>query len=125
MKLKPIKLNVIRDSTFSDIENDLITFFANNPNPTDDKVHAFSKKKNIDSHNLEGIIYRILSSLIHLKGSDKQDSDFDPNELKIGLDIEQEHHEHDMIAKNIAKAHLEEIPDYYTRLVKMEKEAGE
>jgi len=45
-------------------------------------------------------------------------------ELKLGIKIELEHTNKKEIAKEIALDHLSEIPDYYTRLVKMEKEAG-
>ena len=58
-------------------------------------------------------------------------SDFDPKELEVGTKIEREHlvndgySEAEMKAKaqEIAMDHLAEIPDYYTRLVKMEQEA--
>jgi len=52
------------------------------------------------------------------------EKDADPKELKLGIKIELEHTNKKEIAKEIALDHLSEIPDYYTRLVKMEKEAG-
>ena len=54
----------------------------------------------------------------------RPDSDYDSEQLKIGIEIEQEHTKNLDKARMIAKDHLDEIPDYYTRLVKMEKEAG-
>jgi hypothetical protein len=45
------------------------------------------------------------------------------NQLKIGTKIEHEHTKDKDLATDIALQHLYEIPDYYTRLVKMEKEA--
>jgi Fe-Mn family superoxide dismutase len=58
-------------------------------------------------------------------------SDFDPKELEVGTKIEMEHLVGDSYSKaemkakaqEIAMDHLAEIPDYYTRLVKMEQEA--
>jgi hypothetical protein len=50
--------------------------------------------------------------------------DYDPEQLKMGIKIEFEHTTDSKIAERIAKDHLSEIPDYYTRLEKMEKEAG-
>jgi len=58
---------------------------------------------------------------------------YDLEQFRMGLEVEIEHSAHDpetnvtgddleMTAK-IAWAHLKEIPDYYTRLEKMEKEA--
>jgi ADP-dependent phosphofructokinase/glucokinase len=49
--------------------------------------------------------------------------DADPDELKKGIKIELEHTDDENIAKEIALDHLAEIPDYYTRLVSMEKQA--
>ena len=43
-------------------------------------------------------------------------------ELDMGVEIELEHTKSRRLAKEIAMDHLVEIPDYYTRLKKMEKE---
>ena len=58
---------------------------------------------------------------------------FDVDQYKMGLEVELEHGtansltnvtNDDLVATGkIALAHLNEIPDYYTRLLKMEKEA--
>lgn len=74
-----------------------------------------------------------MSSILKKQGiaKNKPDSDFDKNELTKGIKIEYEHidkakyskKEAKEIAKEIAKDHLAEIPDYYTRLIKMEKDA--
>jgi len=66
------------------------------------------------------------------KAKGKKPSDFDPGELAAGIKVEQEHlvgdgyskQEADDIAREIAMDHLSEIPDYYTRLDKMESGAG-
>lgn len=52
------------------------------------------------------------------------EEDADPEQLSIGVKIEMEHTTNPDVAKKIALDHLSEIPDYYTRLVKMEQEAG-
>lgn len=59
----------------------------------------------------------------------------DVEEFRVGLSVELEHGSHDPEtdvigddehkAGKIAWAHLKEIPDYYTRLIKMEKEGEE
>ncbi len=59
---------------------------------------------------------------------------FDVEQFRMGLAVELEHGAHDsetnvtnddlIITGKIAWAHLKEIPDYYTRLDKMESEAG-
>ena len=59
---------------------------------------------------------------------------FDVDQFRIGMDVELEHGLRDpstnvsnddpMITGKIALAHLNEIPDYYDRLEKMEESAG-
>ena len=51
------------------------------------------------------------------------DDEFDPKQLEMGIKVEFEHTDDFSIAKAIMKDHLSEIPDYYTRLEKMETEA--
>ena len=53
------------------------------------------------------------------------DNEFDPEELKMGIDVEFEHTNNPDIAKAIAKDHLAECSDYYTRLEEMEEECEE
>jgi len=60
-------------------------------------------------------------------------SKFDVEQYRMGLDVELEHGKVDLhtnvtnddpiMTGKIALAHLNEFPDYYTRLDKMEKEA--
>lgn len=62
-------------------------------------------------------------------------SEFDVEQFRMGLDVELEHGKRDpntnvsdddpIITGKIALAHLNEFPDYYTRLEKMEDEAEE
>lgn len=42
------------------------------------------------------------------------------HELKMGIEVEMEHTNDKNIAKEIAMDHLWEMPDYYTKLKKME-----
>lgn len=70
-----------------------------------------------------------------------RDENFDPDQLKMGIKVESEHGDvyeqldnylesfnvampwkKDEFYEKIAKAHLREMPDYYTRLDKMESE---
>jgi hypothetical protein len=62
-------------------------------------------------------------------------SRFDVEQFRMGLNVELEHGLHDpstdvtgndpLLTGKIALAHLNEFPDYYTRLDKMEQEAKE
>lgn len=44
-------------------------------------------------------------------------------QLKMGIKVEKEHTKDASLARDIAMDHLSEMPDYYTRLEKMEKTA--
>lgn len=60
-------------------------------------------------------------------------SKFDVEQFRMGLDVELEHgkrdpatdvtHDDPILTGKIALAHLNEFPDYYTRLDRMEEEA--
>jgi len=66
-------------------------------------------------------------------GIDWASAPFDVEQFRMGLDVELEHGLHDpatnvtssdpVVTGTIALAHLNEFPDYYTRLAKMEDEA--
>ena len=53
------------------------------------------------------------------------DEEYDADQLARGIEIEKEHTDDEKISKEIAKDHLSEIPDYYTRLDRMERKAKE
>ncbi len=66
-------------------------------------------------------------------GIDWAQSQFDFEQFQVGLDVELEHgtrdpntdvtHDDPILTGKIAQAHLNEFPDYYTRLTDMEAEA--
>jgi hypothetical protein len=66
-------------------------------------------------------------------GIDWNGAPFDVEQFRIGMNVELEHGLHDMLTNvsdddphvtaKIALAHLNEFPDYYTRLERMEEEA--
>jgi hypothetical protein len=76
-------------------------------------------------HNINNTINNIdISSAKSLGGNvGNADDAYIKDELEKGIDVELEHTPKKEIAKEIAKDHLDEIPDYYTRLIKMEEEA--
>lgn len=105
----------------------VIKYFSNPKAELNDKkgIHALAKELKVDESILEEEIYRTLHDIlgagkfVESKGKVK----IDPEELKKGIKIEQEHTPCKIIAERIAKDHLTEFGDYYTRLEKMEKEA--
>ena len=66
-------------------------------------------------------------------GIDWDSSPFDVDQFRRGMDVELEHGLHDLLTNvtdddpvttgKIARAHLNEFPDYYTRLEQMEEQA--
>ena len=66
-------------------------------------------------------------------GIDWDKSRFDIEQFRMGMDVEREHGTHDpetnvtddevIVTGKIARAHLNEFPDYYSRLEVMEAEA--
>jgi len=50
------------------------------------------------------------------KGDDRPDSMFDPEQLARGIAVEMEHTGNPALAKEIAKDHLTEDPQYYVKL---------
>ena len=66
-------------------------------------------------------------------GIDWDSSAFDVDQFRRGMDVELEHGLHDLDTNvtgddpvttgKIARAHLNEFPDYYTRLEQMEEQA--
>jgi len=55
------------------------------------------------------------------RSSGKSREDFPKDQLEKGIKVEMEHSSNQSIAKEIAMDHLDEFPDYYDRLEKVEK----
>ena len=75
-------------------------------------------------------IATIITDLLQ-SGKAKNKGTYDAKQMAMGLKVEHEHTEgtklpkfmQDILARKISKDHLKEIPDYYTRLKKMEDQA--
>lgn len=127
VKIKERKEEIImeaQDKANSDLHNEIIKWFTKNPYPKDDAVHAFAQKLGVDEHDFEGHIYSILSDILTEGKSKGFSGSYDPKQLKMGIQVEYEHTNYTLISEKIARDHLAEIPDYYTRLAEMEKAAG-
>jgi hypothetical protein len=106
------------------------SFFKDSPNPDDEKFHKWAEDEKLDVHKAEAGAYKLatVASTFVLAGRAMEEglkaSDVDPDELKMGIDVELEHTTSKEMAERIALDHLAEISDYYTRLKKMEEAAG-
>ncbi len=56
-------------------------------------------------------------------GDDADPSDFDQEQVEMGVEVEMEHTDDQAIAMDIVLDHLTESPDYYTKLDKMERQS--
>jgi len=132
--LRPNKLRIkesepqvlLEQDEIQGVHDKIIDFFMKNKKPADDEIHAFAEKEGINPHKFEGHIYMILGDILSGGRSSTFKGSFNPKELAMGIKIESEHIDmkNKKIAEKIAKDHLSEIPDYYSRLIKMEKDAG-
>lgn len=106
----------------------LLKLLAVHKKPTKNQLHQFiadsSHQLNISHDALEEkIIAVLLASLGGIgKHNSVPDSKFNSKQLKLGIATELEHTKNKEIAKLIAKDHLVELPNYYTRLRDMEKQ---
>ena len=107
----------------NDMAAQIIKWFLKNPYPNDDAVHSLAEKLGVDPDEFEAEIYKVLSSFLSEGFSKGKDVKHDADELKMGIEVEYEHTTNPLISRKIAMDHLVEIPDYYTRLKKLEDEA--
>lgn len=101
-----------------------------NPNPDDNKVHAWAEELEMEVDDLEEAIYRLASEHARELGkadkipgglaAGKRRSDFDPDQVRMGIEVEMEHTDDRQVALEIALDHLAEDPRYYTHLKEME-----
>jgi hypothetical protein len=137
MKLKKF----LTEMSMEEIHVEIKKFLKNNPKPKDDQVHELAEKLGIDPHKFEEHVYMILGDLLKNEdkvGGGKADKATPEKiakhhgvsveeinkQIQMGIKVEMEHTDDKNLAKEISMDHLMEFPDYYTKLKKMEKEAG-
>lgn len=103
--------------------------YFSNPNAQlkdEDDIHALATTLGVEPSVLEEEIYLILHDFLgagrFVEASGNVN--IDPQQLQMGIKVEREHTACDLIAERIAKDHLTELGDYYTRLDKMEREGN-
>lgn len=98
-------------------------FISEHPKPSDAQLHEWAEENGWDKHAVEETVYRLLGAFIGKGKSTKATTSPDPDQLQMGVKVEMEHTSDASLAEKIARDHLAEIPDYYTRLAKMESQA--
>ena len=132
--LKRINANnniVLRENfTQTELRFKLIDFFRNNTHPSIEEVSEFMDTLQLDEGEFMKLVYDLLSDYARIGNiKNMKDSDFNQEQLKMGIGVEMEHTPEDnifyrYISKSISKDHLPESDTYYTRLKKMESEFG-
>ena len=112
------------DELSSDVQKTIILFIKMMPNATYEDLLQYLAKSGFTKMTSEDNILQLLTTYINGVGKhiNVPDDTFNQDELERGIEVEKEHTDCPIIAKEIAKDHLAECPDYYTRLDQMESE---
>lgn len=98
-----------------------------------EKAEHYIEKHGVWYPTLDAFVGRMAHDVLPCGlARDKAPSDFNAKQLAKGIKVEREHfvdsgltsHEVDALAQEIAMDHLTELPDYYTRLERIEKTAS-
>ena len=136
-----MRLKLFMEGKMKELHMEITDFLKKNPKPKDTEIHALAKKLGVDPHKFEEHVYMILGELLKKEDkipggradkltskdiADKHKVSVEEIEKQIamGVKVEMEHVDDKELAREISLDHLEEMPDYYTRLAKMEKEGG-
>ena len=108
-------------------DDEIAEFFKRHPNPPDDVLHRWAISRGWDPEEVEGRAYRLLTTYAQFRQGGRANEeglkpeDVSPDQLRSGTEVEKEHTSDPATAQRIAMDHLAELPDYYTRLDKMEE----
>ncbi len=90
---------------------------CSNPKGFSQRAHCQGRKKKLKEQ------LKSFKTVEQIAKKHRMDVSFIQKQLDMGEPIEHEHTKNHTLAKEIALQHLDEIPDYYTRLKKMEASA--
>lgn len=103
---------------------EVLRFFHENPNPTDDEFHEWAEDQGIEPDDAEEIAYRFVTEFANFvfggKSKGKVPDNLDMDQLSKGIEVELEHTPSRAVAAKVALDHLTESPIYYDALDKME-----
>ena len=100
----------------------IMDFFSQNPNPQDVDFQAFAEQNGMDVSQANTLAYVLASKTVNLlrSGASVEDqldpNTVDPEQLQMGIEIEQRHTTDMPIAKKLALDNLAIDPEYYTML---------
>lgn len=129
----------LMDTRYKDSEGYILTISENNTEDensfewNEDDAWRCGIYKNIGPTQRKSFSLDEAIKIGRMLGIDWETSKFDPEQFRIGLDVELEHGRRDMLTNvtnddpiltgKIALAHLNELSDYYERLKKVERDA--
>jgi hypothetical protein len=90
----------------------------------EDSSSDFTSIKDFEEDEVVGFDGQLIEDM-NLVAPRKKREEYDQEQLDTGISVEAEHTSNPELAAVIAANHLDEIPDYYTRLKAMEDEAKE
>ena len=129
----------VKDTRYEDTDGYILTIGQDNTEDEnnfewdEDEAWRCGIYKNIGPTQRKSFTLEEAERIGKMLGIDWETSKFDVEQFRIGLDVELEHGRRDMLTNvtnddpiltgKIALAHLNELPDYYVRLKKVEQEA--
>ena len=103
----------------------IMDFFSQNPNPQDVDFQSFVEQNGMDVSQANSIAYALASKTVNLlrSGASVEEqldpNTVDPEQLQMGIEIEQRHTTDIPIAKKLALDNLTIHPEYYSLLQNM------
>lgn len=96
------------------IRSEIVKLFRIVQMPTDKDVHGLADRLGISAEQVENVVYSMLRSFVAGGKSKGKESDFDAEEIKMGMIVEAEHTADTTLRKKIVYDHLTENPKYYS-----------
>jgi len=121
-----IKDNGEPEDDYNDIHDTIDSYKEDEGNTSEGETAELDIHIEAEPDIIENMIDNLLDGLDadQLEGGladDREDEEFDEDQLEKGKDVEKEHTDDEDLAKEIAKDHLMEMGDYYDKLEDMEK----
>ena len=106
-------------------KNKIFDFILSNDDVNEQKLSEYARTLSVEYEDVMECLIKIIRETSSGVGKHNfvPDDKYNKGQLAIGIRIELEHTNSKVVAKNIAKDHLAEIPDYYSRLIIMESNA--
>ena len=104
--------------------DEVLLFFRENPSAVRQDLLALDKALGVSKEEIENLEFELCKALCSKIGKNVKHNEetVDKDELEKGIQHEMEHTNDQYIARLLALDHLYEVPDYYTRLAKIDKE---